>query len=341
LLPVKILRPGVLLKASISALLLADVCRRVQWQEMSAAIRAIDLGWLALYLVIGCVGLVVSAAKWHLLARCLGVRASLPQLLSLYMVGYLFNQVLPTNVGGDAIRAYELGKSSGRTQPPAIASVFMERVTGFAVLVVLVLAGVAFDGRAVRDPAVVIGVVAAIGAYAALVTLVLLPSLFELLVRRVPASVARRLVKGIREFQHAMHGFRREPAALLGALAYSVLFYAVTIVTVYVGCLAFDVRVSVFALTVAVPVVLTVSAVPISLGGFGLQEWAYAQGLGAVGVPTAVGLGLALLARARALLFGLIGAVSYPLLTRSAGSREAAAPAAAARPASPQRPVAR
>jgi uncharacterized membrane protein YbhN (UPF0104 family) len=54
---------------------------------------------------------------------------------------------------------------------------------------------------------------------------------------------------------------------------------------------------------------------PISLGGIGVQEWAYYFVLGMVGVPGAVGLSLGLLYRARAVFFGLIGALVYPMVS--------------------------
>ncbi|MDP9177207.1 MAG: flippase-like domain-containing protein [Gemmatimonadota bacterium] len=331
---------GFVLKATLSVLLLADVFRRVRWQELWEAVREIDLLLLILYVALGSAGLVVSAAKWLLLARSLHVQASLPQLLSLYMIGNLFNQVLPTKVGGDAVRAYELGKSSGRTQE-SIASVFMDRATGFALMVLMVLVGLAFDSRAVHDPAVALAVAVAIGGCTALVALVLAPSLLDVVVRWLPAIVARGLATAVTAFQNSIEAYRQQPAVLLAGLGYSFLFYATTVIAIYTGCLAFNVRPSLASLAVAVPVVLTVSAVPISLAGFGLREWAYAQVLGLVGVPAAVGLSLALLARARGLVFGLIGYLCYPLVGRTSQPGEAGSRAAAEASDSAETPVVR
>jgi len=53
---------------------------------------------------------------------------------------------------------------------------------------------------------------------------------------------------------------------------------------------------------------------PISLGGIGVQEWAYYFILEMVGVPGAIGLSLGLLYRARAVCFGLIGGLVYPMV---------------------------
>jgi uncharacterized membrane protein YbhN (UPF0104 family) len=72
-------------------------------------------------------------------------------------------------------------------------------------------------------------------------------------------------------------------------------------------------------LLTAVPVILILFMIPISLGGIGVQEWAYYFVLEIVGVPASVGLSLGLLYRARSLAFGVLGGAIYPFL--SSGSR--------------------
>ena len=59
---------------------------------------------------------------------------------------------------------------------------------------------------------------------------------------------------------------------------------------------------------------LLIFMIPISLGGIGLQEWAYWSVLDMVGVPSAAGLSLGLLFRARAIGFGFLGVAVYPLV---------------------------
>jgi len=85
------------------------------------------------------------------------------------------------------------------------------------------------------------------------------------------------------------------------------------------GCLVFDVHVSLTKLSMAVPIMLVLFMMPISIGGIGLQEWAYYFVLGMVGVPGAVGLSLGLLNRTTTLVMGLLGGAIYPLL-RSSGT---------------------
>ena len=93
---------------------------------------------LALYLV----GVALRAWRWQGLLAVLGQHARLTRLTELYFVGMFFNLVLPTSVGGDAVRVWYLARlERGRPAPgratAAFLSVLAERGSGVVVLAVV------------------------------------------------------------------------------------------------------------------------------------------------------------------------------------------------------------
>src|SRR5205807_2804824 len=66
-------------------------------------------------------GQVMSAWRWQLLAAVLGLRGPLAEFLRYYLVGLFTNLFVPGLVGGDAARAFYLGRRHYR-MPEAIAS---------------------------------------------------------------------------------------------------------------------------------------------------------------------------------------------------------------------------
>jgi len=102
------------LKIGISAILLVYCFRRVGWEALWAEIAGARAGWVVIYVGVSFMATLVSAFKWHVLATARGLSASRSKLTVLYMVGYFFNNILPTSVGGDVVRAYELGKTDGQ-----------------------------------------------------------------------------------------------------------------------------------------------------------------------------------------------------------------------------------
>jgi glycosyltransferase 2 family protein len=303
------------MKLSVSIFFLIYVFGMVRWEHVWQEIKAADTVYLVLYLFLGFVGVFISSVKWLALAKPHGVSSSLPLLLLLYMVGYFFNNFLPTSVGGDVVRAYELGRISGK-KPEAMASVFMERFSGYATLVVFALIATAFDRKLQTDIRLAAPVALATIGAVGLAWAVLSPSWLQLFQKRFPAKIVQKLVGETHMFQEAIYMYKHHPIALLFAGGYSILFYLVSILTVYAGCLTFNAEVSFASLVAVVPVILILFMIPLSLGGIGVQEWAYYFVLQIVGVPATVGLSLGLLFRARSLAFGVIGGAIYPFVNR-------------------------
>jgi len=302
------------IKGFVSILLLYYVFRKVGWYELWNELKGADLSYIPLYLGLAFLLTFVSAVKWSVLAKTHGISASLSRLFWLYMVGYFFNHILPTSVGGDVIRAYELGKVEGKTKE-AMASVFMERFTGFTTLIGFALLAVAIDHRFLEDIRLVAALVFALAAYLGVVGVVFNRSFLSFLQGRIPLKMVEKVLKKVEKFQDAVYMYKDHRMDILYAMGYSIVFYATSVMIVYVGCLMFHVHVSLTSLFAAVPIMLVVFMIPISLGGIGLQEWAYYVVLGIVGVPSAVGLSLGLLYRARAVGFGLLGGAIYPLIS--------------------------
>src|SRR5215472_14542981 len=76
----------------------------------------------------------VNAARWRVI---LGAQApNTKRLMRLLMVGVFFNQILPTGVGGDAVRAWrcrKLGIGLGR----AVQSVLLDRASGYIMMLAM------------------------------------------------------------------------------------------------------------------------------------------------------------------------------------------------------------
>lgn len=307
-------RLGLLLKLVVSLSLLAYLFHKVGWGGVWAEIRAADPLMVVAYVLLGVLGTGLSAEKWRLLCRPHHIDARFRRLFSLYVVGYFFSQFLPTSVGGDVVRAYELGRQHDN-HPGSIASVFMERYTGVSALIVFALAAILVDVRYLGDPRISVPIVSVFGGYVVFSWLVFHPATMQLLRRRFAAGLVGRVLEKAGRVQDAIHGYGGHWGALGAAMGYSIMFYVVTILNVYVGCRTFGIEVPISSLVVAVPVMLILFMMPISIGGVGLQEWAYFFVLSMVGVPSAVALSLGLMFRARTIAFALAGGALYPVVT--------------------------
>ena len=94
--------------------------------------------WLLICVIVGFLVNFSSALKWWMLANSGGLKVGLVRTWAYYLVGMFYNLILPTSVGGDFVRSYEMGKYTNN-QAMSLATVFVERFTGVLVLLLLSL----------------------------------------------------------------------------------------------------------------------------------------------------------------------------------------------------------
>ena len=134
----------VFIGVAIVALLLG---RREAAAQVAQTLRAIPLWVVVAAVAFYWAGQFLCTWKWQLLLRARGARVSLATCCRIYAAGMFGNLWLPTNVGGDALRAALLHQSApelGRAD--ALASIAVERLTGFAALLAIAASALLLHG---------------------------------------------------------------------------------------------------------------------------------------------------------------------------------------------------
>jgi len=94
----------------------------------------------------------VMAWRWGVLLAAKGIHEPFGWLVRMYFVGYAAGQVLPTAVGGDAVRIIEHARRRPAAKADAAAAVLMERVLGSAGTLILVAVRHRADQIGVTEP---------------------------------------------------------------------------------------------------------------------------------------------------------------------------------------------
>jgi glycosyltransferase 2 family protein len=230
----------------------------------------VDLIGRAAPLALGVAGLVVMAQfavlvwRWQLVISILGGKAiGFGPLALLLGHSFLIGQVLPSSVGGDVARTVLLSRSTGAAA--AARSVICDRLLGFAALALLVVPAVPVIAEMIGTvtPFLTLAI-CALGMMTA-VALIMVYSLTYGLpwlgghVATVADDVRITLLWG-------------KIGLLAMALAIGSSFFGVLLI--YIIGLATGADLRALDCLVLVPPALLVSALPISLGGWGLREGA-------------------------------------------------------------------
>ncbi len=301
------------LRTGISLALLALVFYRVGFGSLWEIIRQARFDYVLLSIAITLVLIFVSAWKWQVILRAYAIRVSLFKLFGLYAVGYFFNTVLPTNVGGDVVRAYALGKSVGR-QAEAFSSVFVERFTGLTALLAVAILAFFLAIRNLWDIGLSMALLFSVIGYGMILLFLLRPSLVAWMQDRIRIKAVHSILGKFLKVQNAILSLRNAKGALVFAMANSFIFYAVAGLNVYISALAFRAPISLLQAFIITPIVLVITMIPISIGGIGLSEGAYAFTFARMGIGGPFGLSVALFMRFKALLAGVFGGIYFSAL---------------------------
>src|SRR5512140_1959682 len=115
-----------LLKLVVSALLLALIVHKAGPHSVLLRMRSLNV-WL--FLLSTAIYIVMSwlvALRWRIL---LDGQYAAGTLFSLHMIGNFFNTILPSSMGGDAVKAYYLYRES-KQGGISFGSVFLDRYVG-------------------------------------------------------------------------------------------------------------------------------------------------------------------------------------------------------------------
>ncbi|MBD3374899.1 flippase-like domain-containing protein [candidate division KSB1 bacterium] len=298
------------LRAIISLVLLAIVFSQVGLADLWHTLMRAQWVYLLLSFLMTPVLVMVSSWKWQVILRAYQIRVPLTKLFWLYIVGYFFNTVLPTNVGGDVVRAFALGKSTGKPAQ-AFSSVFAERFTGLTALLFMALVAFVLALRQFWDLRLFFALILSVIGYFILLILVLKPAILQTLKSRISFKPVSKVFLKLEKFQAALLELQKRPGTLWFAMANSFLFYLVAVLNVYVSALAFRADITFLHALVITPIVLIITMIPISIGGIGLAEGAYVFTFERLGMLGATGLLVALLMRLKALVAGVIGGLAY------------------------------
>ena len=303
------------LRALVTLALTAWLVYRVDWAAVVPLLSNLRWAPIAGALASLLLSHLANLLRWHYLLDRREVGYG--RLLRWYALGLFGTNILPTGIGGDAVRA----ALAGRVVPlgRAVLAVALDRAIGLIALSALIALGVASG----LPPGLAIGtrlwpawaVVAMLLGLGALTSAVLFAWKRQLL-PRLGGLVAKRIDKGSLPDWRAGEWLRR----LSGAYLISV--------PAHLGIVAANLAV-LAALGVAAPwpaavwlVILSSLSLllPVSINGIGVVESVYVLVLGSYGVGGAAGLSVALAVRLLGLAISLLGGLAL-LERRPAGTK--------------------
>jgi len=241
--------------------LIAQVLKKAHRGMMAVSV-------LVFFLAVG-----VMARRLVLMFAVKGIPLSLGEACQLTLVGYFFNNFLPTSVGGDIVKAMCAARITKNTVK-SVTGVLMDRIFGLFTFILIPSLTLVFFIKQIDNPMVPIVVYTLLG---------LSGVSFFLIFNRAAARNFRFLQdfldrfglgRKIREVYEGLHDFKNHTKAVFFAMALSAVGQSVSIFVLYLMGIALGLKISALYFFLLVPVVHLVSMLP-SLNGLGIREGAF------------------------------------------------------------------
>jgi len=258
-----------LLKAGVSIAILVYLFRTIDFAEVWQLFKNVHVEYLVIALGLYLIGQFFCAYRWKLVASVMGFQNSFREFFTYYFIGMFFNLFLPTAIGGDVGKCYYLAKGNKKILR-AVVSVLADRGTGLIVLIMI--AGISLT------------MLNGITLPSSLPAGILMGNTLVFIGLVVPIFAGKYLLR-LGEKVSLLLTYWKQPLPLIKAIGISFIFHALIIIIHILIGLSLEMNIPWKFYLFVVPLVVTVSMLPISLSGIGLREGAYVFFLAFVNVP--------------------------------------------------------
>jgi hypothetical protein len=293
----------------------------VVWTKGPAALwevfQHVSLVWFAGG--VACIGIVcvLGITRWRSILHVQGLELSFGRATSIFFVGMFFNAFLLGSTGGDVIKAWYVAHETHHKKAEAVATVVVDRLIGLLALFVLTLIMMGIYWRRVfDDPKLITFSILTLGFVLACVVGTIL-GFWRGFVDKVPGLRARlqRLPKYdmFKRMVDAYRQYAEHPMVLVNATLQSFCVHLASMASIW--CIGQGLNITtqngLIDYLLYLPIINSVTAIPISISGFGVREGMYAAMFGQVGVSRSLAVALSLLGYLAGLVWSLFGAIFY------------------------------
>jgi glycosyltransferase 2 family protein len=276
---------GKILVTVISAVIIYKI---ISMEKFVANLRQTNITWFWAAVILNVLIQAVSALRFSYVAQTLNAKLKYAYALRVHFIGLWFNQIFPTGLGGDVVKAALLSKGVGGGR--AIRIAVLDRISGL-VFLMLSIALLLFAYQKVLDNASITLTLAtlSIGFFLTVIALTATAARVESLDIR-PGKAVRTLLAVFSDLNRFRNGKALYQQIWTSAIIH---FNGIATYLLLAKSLGMDPGVVIFALLV--PLVFLVALVPVSFAGWGLRELGAVSIFGWVGISSEQALTLSVL----------------------------------------------
>ena len=268
----------------VTGLCLAYLIWKIDLASTIDILADANFAWFAFSLAIMILTTWPMAWRWKLLLAARGIHDRVAWLTRSYFTGYTAGQILPTSIGGDAMRIFEASRRHPGNTGPIAGSVLLERALGGAATLALAAVGFALAVGHYDVGAYLWIELAFVVATVLLALAVFSRSARRPLAKTVPLLQRLRVERPVRAVYEGVHAYRAHTRLLIGVFALTLAIQAVRVLAIWCTGEAVGIDLSPRPYYVMGPLLFLVMLVPFTINGIAVREAFFVSFLGQLGV---------------------------------------------------------
>ena len=254
-----------LIKLVISIAVVSFLIYKLDFQAVWQNIIHASFGLIAAALVMQLLSQTLAAYRWYLIMDILKFPHTFSFYLKSYFKGSLFNQVLPTSIGGDAYRIAEVSANGGLVKE-AFYGVFIDRIVGLLGLLLL-----NFVANWIQPELLPAGLFITIN----LIILAAIAGLFVLMaIHKFPIFDRYKVTRLFFELSHRFRFIYKTPKRIAEQLGLSILIHLFSMLALFGIGHSLGINEPLVTYLVLIPPAILLTILPISFAGWGVREGA-------------------------------------------------------------------
>jgi hypothetical protein len=281
--------------------------------DMIRAVRDSEKIWILAGIIAYGIVEVLAAVRWQILLRVQGVTLGFFRVIALLMIGILFNLFMPGGTGGDVIKIFYLLKETPGKKAGALLAVLMDRLIGLLALILITGLIVIIRYQWLSSTAITRNLtwtlLAIMGAGFGGIAFSFCITSFNL-AHRLPERMPLR--DKLIDLSIAYSAYARAWKASLSALLLSFGVHICSFYVFYSASRALRQTASMADIFSVMPIINTIAALPISVGGAGVREKLFEELLSNLcGITPGIAVAISLTGFAVLVFWAVIGGVVY------------------------------
>ena len=301
-----------LLRISISIILLIFLFKQADKKNLFEIIKQADKVLLFLSGLVFFFGYILCLWRWEMLLKAAKIKLSLKRIIISFSGGIFFSLFLPSTIGGDLVRSIDLAAHTNRPRE-VVATVLLDRLSGYVGLVILALLAVFLGGKFAQDKSIVFS----IAVITTLLIVILLALFNKFLYSKINMLLnspsAGRIREAIKNLHQEIYYFREHKRVMLRSLMLSLIIQSIQPITFYLTAVSLGIKINLIYFFIFIPIIGAITMLPISIGGLGLRDATTIFFFAKAGVNKDLAFAMSLLNFFFIVLYAAIGGIIYAL----------------------------